>query len=236
MRDKNIKQWGLVRGSTIHSLITPGFKSQLRPIQTETTNQCLTFPLLWNICKMEATQLPLQNRWGQLMIKLTQGQYLAVDKTGEERGGSGCYWASNTRNSSPCWPCERLDTRDEIQKSPGWWWEWDSVGEHLYNTLKKGGGCSSDLNRSVRCLHAHYSNHYWSPSPLLELCQTRQMDPAFLKTPKIEMYRYGGGEDSEGRLMNDGLSLHPSYFVDLLLNNSSFVLTINQLIPLFCSS
>lgn len=50
------------------------------------------------------------------------------------------------------------------------------------------------------------------------------------------MYRYGVGEDSEGRRMNDGLSLHQSYFVDLLLNNSSFVLTINQLIPLFCSS
>lgn len=58
------------------------------------------------------------------------------------------------------------------------------------------------------------------------------MDPAFLKTPKIEMYRYGVGEDSEGRHMNDGLSLHQSYFVDLLLNNSNFVLTINQVIPL----
>lgn len=40
------------------------------------------------------------------------------------------------------------------------WEGCDSVGEHLHNTLKKRGGCSSDLNRSVRCLHAHYSDHY----------------------------------------------------------------------------
>lgn len=37
-------------------------------------------------------------------------------------------------------PADHVDTRDEIQKSHGWWGEWDSVGEHLYNTLKKRGG------------------------------------------------------------------------------------------------
>lgn len=30
----------------------------------------------------------------------------------------------------------------------------------ITHSKKGGGGCSSDLNRSVRCLHAHYSDHY----------------------------------------------------------------------------
>lgn len=72
---------------------------------------------------------------------------------------------------------------------------------------------------------------------LIKVAQTRQMDFAFLTIPKIEMCRYGMQGDSRRRRHERWTVLPLSSFVDLLLNNSSFVLTINQVIPpLFHSS
>lgn len=68
---------------------------------------------------------------------------------------------------------------------------------------------------------------------LIKVAQTRQMDLAFLTILKIEMCRYRVWGDSGGR-RHERWTVLTAILLCGLLNNFSFVLAINQVIPL-CS-
>lgn len=74
-----------------------------------------------------------------------------------------------------------------------WGWGCNSVGKHMHNTLKK----KSLLIRPQQVCQMPACPLFPSlpiSQSLIRASQTRQMDPAFLNTPEIEMYRYGGGQ------------------------------------------
>lgn len=58
MSDKNINNWGLVRGSTTHSLVTQNIDLGLSPpAPPQSTVNVYQNLLLWHVCKTEALQL-----------------------------------------------------------------------------------------------------------------------------------------------------------------------------------
>lgn len=122
------------------------------------------------------------------------------------------------------------------QKSHGWDSGCNLVVEHLYiyHNGKKKEFAQIRPKQTYKMPWCPIFVSLLISQFLIKVAQTRQMDLAFLILLKIEMCRYGLQGDSGEGSMSDGLSLCWSYFVDLLLNNSSFVLTINQVIPL-CS-
>lgn len=156
---------------------------------------------------------------------------------GRGRGGCHCAWSTG-KCPSVDHGQRVLHRSDEIhQKSHGWDWGCNSVVEHLHtdHTGKKQFA-QVRPKRISKSLCPVFTSLVIS-QVLIKVAQTRQMDFAFLTILKIEMCRYGVQGDSRRRRHERWTVLRLSSFVNLPLNNSSFVLMINQVIlPLFHSS
>lgn len=93
------------------------------------------------------------------MIKLTRGQYLAVDTTGKKEEAVVVIGLQVQETPHPAdhvkdWTSVMRYIKRVMVGVGGC----NSVGEHLHNTLKKKSLLIRP-NRSVRCLHACYSHH-----------------------------------------------------------------------------